>query len=66
MRVVVDWDACESNAICMHEAPEVFEVRDDDYLYLLMEEVPETLRAKVEVAVSRCPKRALSIAEDHS
>ena len=64
MRVVVDWDACESNAICMHEAPEVFEVRDDDFLYLLMDEIPEELRPKVEEAVRRCPKRALSLQED--
>ena len=63
MRVVVDWDSCESNAICMHEAPEVFEVRDDDFLYLLMDEIPEELRPKVEEAVRRCPKRALSITE---
>ena len=26
MRVVVDFDLCESNAICMSVAPEVFEV----------------------------------------
>ena len=30
MRVVVDFDLCESNALCMGLAPEVFEVRDDD------------------------------------
>lgn len=63
MRVVVDWDSCESNAVCMFEAPEVFEVRDDDKLYLLMEEIPDELRAKVEEAVRRCPKGALSLAE---
>lgn len=62
-RVVVDWDACESNAVCMSIAPEVFEVREDDFLYLLQEEPPEELRAKVEEAVRRCPKRALSIEE---
>ena len=63
MRVVVDWDACEANALCMHEAPEVFELDDEDQLHLLQEEPSEELRAKVELAVSRCPKRALSIAE---
>ena len=35
MRVVVDFDLCESNALCMAAAPEVFEVRDDDFLYVL-------------------------------
>ncbi len=61
MRVVVDYDLCESNAICMGIAPEVFEVRDDDFLYLLQEEPAEELRPKIEEAVRRCPKQALSI-----
>lgn len=64
MRVVVDYDLCESNAICMGIVPEVFEVRDDDFLYLLDETPPEALRERVEEAVRRCPKQALSIAED--
>lgn len=64
MRVNVDWDACESNALCMAACPEVFEVRDDDFLYLLIEgEIPADLRTKVEAAVKACPKQALSIVE---
>lgn len=62
-KVVVDFDLCESNAVCMAVAPEVFEVRDDDFLYILDEEPPEALRPKVEMAVERCPKQAISIAE---
>ena len=61
MRVIVDYDKCESNAICMAIAPEVFEVRDDDFLYVLVDEPGEELRAKVEQAVKRCPKQALSL-----
>jgi ferredoxin len=61
MRVVVDFDLCESNAVCMGIAPEVFEVRDDDFLYILQEEPPEALRPKIEEAVQRCPKQAISI-----
>ena len=61
MRVVVDYDLCESNAICMAVAPEVFEVDDDDNLNVLQEEPPEELRAKVEEAVRRCPKQALAL-----
>ncbi len=64
MRVVVDYDLCESNAVCMAVAPEIFEVRDDDFLYVLDETPPESMRAKVEEAVQRCPKQAISIAED--
>jgi ferredoxin len=64
VRVVVDFDLCESNALCMVAAPEVFEVRDDDFLYVLDEHPPEELRPKVEEAVRRCPKQAISIADD--
>ncbi len=64
MRVVVDFDLCESNAVCMTVAPEVFEVRDDDFLYVLDETPDEALRPKVEEAVRRCPKQAIAIAED--
>lgn len=62
-RIVVDFDLCESNAICMQVAPEVFEVRDDDFLYILDETPGEDLRAKVNEAVQRCPKQAISLAE---
>jgi ferredoxin len=61
MKVVVDFDLCESNALCMAAAPEVFEVRDDDFLYVLDENPPESLRSKVELAVQRCPKQAIRI-----
>lgn len=64
MRVVVDYDLCESNAICMGILPEVFEVRDDDFLYVLNENPPEEMRSRLEEAVARCPKQAISIAED--
>jgi ferredoxin len=61
MRVVVDFDLCESNALCMGLAPEVFEVRDDYLLYVLDENPPEELREKVMAAVRACPKAAISI-----
>ena len=64
MRVVVDFDQCESNALCMGILPEVFEVRDDDFLYVLNETPPEDMRPKIEEAVRRCPKQAISIADD--
>ncbi len=63
MRVLVDYDLCESNALCMAAAPEVFEVRDDDYLYVLDEEPPESLRDKVTAAARSCPKVAITIVD---
>ena len=64
MRIVVNFELCESNALCMAAAPEVFEVRDDDFLYLLEEHPSEELRPKIEEAVRLCPKQAISIDEE--
>ena len=61
MKVVVDYDLCESNAICMQVAPEVFEVRDDDFLYVLNETPDESFREKMVEAVQRCPKQAIAL-----
>jgi ferredoxin len=64
MKVVVDFDKCESNAVCMGIAPDVFEVRDDNFLYVLDEHPPEERRSDIEEAVRFCPTGAISIEED--
>ena len=60
-KVVVDFDKCESNALCMGVAPEVFEVRDDDFLYVLQEEPTESLRERCDEAARICPNQAITI-----
>ncbi len=62
-RIVVDYDLCESNAICMQVAPDIFEVRDDDFLYVLNETPEEEARERCQEAVNRCPKQAIKLAE---
>jgi ferredoxin len=62
--VVVDFDLCESNALCMAQAPEVFEVREDDLLYVLNERPAEDLTEKVRAAARCCPKNAISIVDE--
>ncbi len=64
MRVRVDHDLCESNAVCMRLVPEVFEVGDDDRLRLKQERPAESLRTRIAEAVRRCPKQALSIVDE--
>jgi ferredoxin len=61
MRVVVDLDLCEGNAVCSNVAPEVFVVGEDDLARVKIDPVPDALRAKVETAVRRCPRQALSL-----
>ena len=63
MKVVVDFDVCASNAVCMGIAPEVFEVRDDGYLYVLNENPPEEFR-EVRKAANNCPTGAITVEDE--
>jgi ferredoxin len=61
MKVVVDYDLCEANALCMDCCPEVFRVEEDDTLTVLIDAPGEELRAKVEDAVRLCPRQAITL-----
>jgi ferredoxin len=61
MKIVVDYDLCEANALCMEAAPEVFRVEEDDTLTVLLESPGEELRTKVEEAARLCPRQAITI-----
>ncbi|MBN9491726.1 ferredoxin [bacterium] len=63
MKVVVDEDLCEGHGKCEAAAPEVFELGDDDLSHVLVDDVPEELRAKVENAIRLCPRQAIRWAE---
>jgi len=63
MKVKVDFDLCESNALCESLAPEVFEIDDDDYLQLLKEDLDEGDVEPVRRAVASCPRAAISLDE---
>ena len=64
MRVVVDLNQCESNALCMGVAPEVFQLGEDDELRVLQEYPPPELRQQVEEAVRLCPKQAITLIDE--
>jgi ferredoxin len=61
MKIKVDYDLCEANAICMKVAPELFQVDDNDELNVLNEAPGEELRAKLQECVRRCPRQAIAI-----
>ncbi|MCP4007834.1 MAG: ferredoxin [bacterium] len=63
MKIVVDYDLCEANAVCEGQAPEIFKVDEEDCLHLLEESPGDDKREKIESAVRLCPRQALSIQE---
>jgi ferredoxin len=64
MKIVVDYDVCASNAVCMGIVPEVFEVRDDGFLYVLNENPGPEFHDKVRMAANNCPTGAITLVED--
>jgi ferredoxin len=63
-RIVVDYTLCEANAVCMKIAPEVFLVDAEDNLHLKVERPAPELTTKVDDAVRRCPRGALSLVDE--
>ncbi len=59
MKVEVNHDVCEGHGKCQMSAPEVFELRDDDLSYVLVDDVPPELREKVDRAIRLCPRAAI-------
>ncbi len=61
MQVKVDPDLCEGHGKCEKTAPAVFELRDDDLSYVLMDDIPESERENVKNAVRLCPRQAIKV-----
>ncbi len=58
MKIKVDFDLCESNALCEALAPEVFELDDDDFLQLKTDETTDENIGERPAAVAACPRAA--------
>ena len=60
MRVVVDRDRCEGNAVCVGIAPDLFELDDEDYVMVTKNPIPVEQEALAEQAIAECPRAALT------
>ena len=59
MRVIVDHDRCEGNAVCLGIAPDIFDLDDEDYAVVKTDQVPPDQEAAAEQAILECPRAAL-------
>jgi ferredoxin len=64
LKIKVDFDLCESNAMCEALAPDVFELDDNDYLVVNTDEVTDENEQRVRQAVASCPRAAISLVEE--
>jgi ferredoxin len=63
VRVRIDPDACTGHGRCYSLAPDVFEPDDYGHGKVIVDEVPDELRAKAELGVQNCPEHAISVEE---
>ncbi|MDQ7909350.1 ferredoxin [Phytohabitans sp. ZYX-F-186] len=61
MKVTVDPELCEGNAVCEALAPEVFAVGNDWQAKVLAPEVPDADRELVRRAAESCPRLAIML-----
>lgn len=59
MRVEVDHDRCEGNAVCVGIAPDLFDLDDNDYAVMKVDEIPADQEELAEQAIAECPRAAL-------
>lgn len=59
MRVEVDHDRCEGNAVCVGIAPDLFDLDDQEYAVVKADPVPAVEEAVAEQAIVECPRAAL-------
>jgi ferredoxin len=60
VRVIVDRDRCEGNAVCLGIAPDIFDLDDDDYAVLKADPIPADQEQLAEQAIVECPRAALA------
>ena len=61
MRVVVDFDRCDSNGLCTEAAPELFALDADERLQILAEQPDPAQWPAAEAAARACPKLAIAL-----
>lgn len=63
MKITVDFDLCSVTGGCTQVCPDVFEIRDDGYLYVLDDEPGAELHDAVRDAADICPTGAIELVE---
>lgn len=62
MRVIVDRSRCQGHALCVMNAPGVFDLDDEGHARVLADPAPHGLDAEIRAAVGGCPERAITAA----
>lgn len=59
--VQVDGGVCEGHGLCLVDVAEVFQADEEGYARVVLDPVPDDLRARVEASVRACPASAINV-----
>ena len=59
MRVRIDPNRCTGHAKCWAAVPELFEVDDEGFGFVILDVVPAELEDRARAAIQNCPERAI-------
>ncbi|MGJ3507972.1 ferredoxin [Enemella sp. A6] len=63
MKIVVDFEQCDSNGLCCEQAPELFRLDDNDFLEVLNENPTPDQTDAAERVAQACPKAAIELVD---
>jgi ferredoxin len=61
MRVRVDPERCKGHGVCCVNAPDIFQIGDDDYAYVENEVVPAERQEDALMGARNCPEQAIDV-----
>lgn len=63
MRATVDRGRCQGHALCVLNAPDLFDLDDvESHAYVLADAVPDGLAELAHSAAQSCPEQAIAVA----
>lgn len=61
MDISIDMAACEGHGLCQQVAPDVYELDDEGYVHLRVEQITPELEAAAAAGARVCPVAALKV-----
>lgn len=61
MKIDIKLPACEGHGLCAQTAPGVYELDDEGYVRLVVDEITPDLEAAAEAGARVCPVAALAV-----
>jgi ferredoxin len=63
LKISVDKDICQGNAVCVMRSADVFALSEDELAQVLVDSVPDERRGELFQTAASCPTQAIRVTE---